>query len=84
LEHFLKILMDLYHLVILHKKKVNGRTCLDKAYSEGHVVISGHTLTIEGINVDKINKVSTERSIVGFDTGKGVFNCVDKIFDSKP
>jgi hypothetical protein len=29
------------------QKKVNGHTCLDKAYSEGHVVISGHTLTIE-------------------------------------
>jgi hypothetical protein len=66
------------------QKKANGHTCLDKAHAEGHVVINGHTLTIKGVSVDKINKVSTERSIVDFDTGKGVFNCVDKIFDSKP
>ena len=63
---------------------INGHTCLDKAHAEGHVVINGHTLTIKGVSVDKINKASTERSIVDFDTGKGVFNCVDKIFDSKP
>jgi ABC-type phosphate/phosphonate transport system ATPase subunit len=66
------------------QKKVNGHTCLDEAHREGHVVINGHTLTIKRVYVDRINKVSTERSIVDFDTGKGVFNCVDKIFDSKP
>lgn len=65
------------------QKNINGHTCLDKAHREGHVAINGHTLTIKGIHIDKVNKVLTERFIVDFDTGKGVFNCVDKIFDSK-
>jgi hypothetical protein len=65
------------------QKNVNGHICLDNAHRAGHVVIDGHTLTIKGIHIDKTNKVSTERSIIDFDTGKGVFNCVDKIFDSK-
>jgi hypothetical protein len=64
-------------------KKVNGYTCLSTAQKAGKVVVNGHTLTITGIKINKINKVLTGSSIVDFDTGKGVFNCVNKVFDFK-
>jgi hypothetical protein len=64
-------------------KKVNSYTCLNTVQNAGKVVINGHTLTITGIKVNKINKVLTESFIVDFDTGKGVFNCVDTVYDYK-
>lgn len=70
------------------EKKVNGHTCLDKVTSTGHVVTSGHTLTIKGINIEKVNKVLTERVLVGEDLGPdnqghdtGLNTCTDKIFN---
>jgi hypothetical protein len=61
------------------QKNVNGQTCLDKAQTSGHVVISGHKLTITGISINYIKKVWTQLSFT--DTSNG--NCVNKIYSSK-
>lgn len=61
----------------------NGETCINFKNSIGKVVTSGHTLTITGINVNKINKVLT----VDIDTNpdqNGISNCIIKTWDSKP
>jgi hypothetical protein len=62
------------------QKTINGHTCLDKAQKTGHAVISGHTLTIQGIHIDKVNKALTELSFTDSPNG----NCIDKIYSSKP
>lgn len=61
------------------QKNVNGQTCLDKAQTTGHAVISGHNLTIAGISINYIKKVWTQLSFT--DTSNG--NCVNKIYNSK-
>ena len=63
----------------LTQKNVNGHTCLDKAQRTGHAVISGHKLTITGININNVKKAWTELSFVDTENG----NCVNKIFSSK-
>lgn len=62
------------------QKTVNGNTCLDKAQKVGHVVISGHNLTIIGININKVNRALTELSFTDSDNG----NCINTIYSSKP
>ena len=61
------------------QKNVKGQTCLDKAQTTGHVVVSGHKLTITGININYIKKVWTQLSFT--DTSNG--NCINRIYSSK-
>jgi hypothetical protein len=62
------------------QKLVNGHVCLDKAQQVGHVVISGHKLTITGIDINRVNRALTELSFVDSDNG----NCMNTIYSSKP
>ena len=61
------------------QKNVNGQTCLDKAQTTGHVAISGHKLTITGININNVKKVWTQLSFTDTENG----NCVNKVYSSK-